>query len=356
MATGRYLSFLHAGLIQSKIDWAVTGATQQLDASTEMVAWKFWPTRTSSITHVDAHASVTGTSPSFTLEIQTDSADAPSGTTVGSATSAFSWTSTGFAGEQALGGAASVTVNTPYWLVCKYSSGTIDASNLIKLATTGTGWRPNQEKLRHHNGTNWTTTASVNAPGLIILKDASGYMGYPLTAALARSAQTDIFGTNRQGIQFTSDTRTKVQGVAFKITKTASPSDLVITVYEGNTSKYSETITAANISSGADHTWYFNSPVYLAADVVNTIVLSQTADGGNDSNDYDLQTWGIKNTYINALMPPECRFVAGTGNSPLSYSAVTTEIPYLIPLIDDINLDTSDTPSNGGTSVFIHCE
>lgn len=362
MAIGRYIPFTHHALLQGVASWTNLAAAHRLDAASDEAAIKFIAPATMTVTHVDAFLNVNGTvtDATYTLEIQTSSSDLPSGTPVGTATAAFAGpAASGFLTEQALGSSASLTINTPYWLVLKLvTTGSTSGANYVNLKTLGSTFRPNQEKVVHGNAGVYADATS-NQVGVFALKDSdSKYYGFPMTADIGRSGQTDIYGSNRQGIKFTVGAKTTLRGVGFRLTKSGSPSDLLITVYEGSTSKYTETITAANLTSGADHTAWFTSPVSLASDTACYITLDQAAAGGTDANDWDVQTYGISSTYIGAFLPPDTRFLAGSTADPTSLTVVTTEAPVLVPYFDDAAADFDETAGGGGgsTTVFIHTE
>jgi hypothetical protein len=273
------------------------------------------------------------------LEIDDDSSDAP-GTIVGGATNSFAGPAAdGFIGDKSLTSNAAQTINNPYWVRMKRVSGSsLDASNHVQFESSAV--RPNREKMRHFNGTNWTTTSPVNNAGLVVLTHADGTMtGFAITNNQAASAQTDIFGTNRQGIRLKYGSQVKLAGVGFNINKSGSPSNLQIKVYEGSTEKtdYATTLTAAEVTSATRMRAFFNLSVvpFLAADTNLYIVLQQVSDGGDNSNDYDLRTWPASSGIIAGMWPADMRMVAGTGNDPTALSVITTEYPTMWPIFSN---------------------
>lgn len=142
--------------------FATIGSGSRIDADTEQLAWKFYADRTSPITDIDAFVNITGTitDTNFLFEIQTDSSDTPSGVVLGAATAEWAGPAAdGWTGLKALAtNTGNLTVGTPYWLVLRRSSGaSVSATDNIHFHSSG--FRFDRDKIRHHNGTNWTTTA-----------------------------------------------------------------------------------------------------------------------------------------------------------------------------------------------------
>lgn len=324
-----------------------------LDASTEMIAIKYHPATTSPITDVDIAVALTGTSPTFVVGIYADAADVPDTATptqLGTDTPGFTWAATGFSGLKTFGSnSGNLTLNQPVWIVIKYSSGTIDGSNNIQLRNYSSGGSAAplvglDMRQRHHNGTNWTTTTPFTSIACLVVKHQDGtYAGMPMTANKAVSAANDIFvnaGTVQvQGIRFKSGSQVKVVGVYVSLTKAGTPNDLVITVYEGDTSKYSATVVAAYVitASATGNVYWFASPILLAADTNLYIILSQTGTSG--SNDYDVNVCTFNATYIDAILPADYRFVHGNGTTPSGLTVSTTEFPLMWPVITDAAAD-----------------
>lgn len=341
---------------------AATGIV--LDGSTEKIGYKYYPMSTSAITDVDLRLTVVGAPGNFKIGVFADNGSgAPdSATQLGGYTGDWTIGASGWIGLQTLSSnTGALTKGTPVWIVIEYVSGTIDGSNSIQAqapASSSSAMFPANRisaSVRHHNGTNWTTTAPQTLIPLVVLKLASGaYIGFPLTSVLARSSQNDIYvnggTTQTQGLKIKSGSQIKINGVAYQVNKAGTPNNLTFTVYEGDTSKYSVTEVAANIVSGTPHKIYFDSPILLAADTNLFILLTQT--GTSDANDYDLFTWTFDPTYIGAIAPADYRFVYGDGTTPSSLSvSAGVEIPWLIPLIADPAADLDMTGGSGGMLV-----
>lgn len=338
---------------------AFTAATGMiLDGSTEMLGFKYLPSTTSPIVAVDIRLTLVGTSPTFICSLWPDSADTPDtgGTQLGTDTPGWTLAATGWTGLKVFGSnSGNLVVNTPVWVVIEYSSGTIDGSNNVQAQARGTGTA--FDRIRHYNGTNWTTTSVVGAVPFIVIKHADGtFAGLPLTAVAARSAQNDIYvnaGTTQvQGIKFKCGAQVKVLGVACWITKAGTPDSLTWTAYEGDTSKYSNSIAVASVMSAATGPFniiWFSSPVLLAADTDLFLIASQT--GTSDANDYDLTTAVFDTTYIDAILAPDTRFVYGNGTTPSALTVSTTEFPFVFPIVANMASDF-DMSGGGGNSWY----
>jgi hypothetical protein len=331
-----------------------------IDASTEKIGFKYYPMTTSAVTGCDLRVTRTGTPGNFRIGVFSDSSGSPNDAAqLGGYSS--NWTpgsGSGWIGAQTLStNTGALTKGTPIWIVIEYVSGTIDGSNYIQAEYVN-GKLISENRLsnsvRHHNGTNWTTTTAQSVMPTVVVSHADGsYVGFPLTTGLAATSAADIYvngGTTQvQGVRFKAGAQVKVIGVAYFLTKTGSPNDLVFTVYEGDTSKYSVTEVAANVTSGALSKIYFDSPVLLAADTNLYILLSQT--GTSDANDYDLRAWTLHSTYVGAAVSSDFRMVYGNGTTP-SGLTVSTDVwvPLLMPLIGD---PTTDLDMSGGGGVVM---
>ena len=115
-----------------------------IDAATEMLAEKFWPDSAEDVTAADMYVTVVGdcSGINFKLQIETDSSDAPSGSVVGAASSAFAGPNIAGGATQWLGGgtnpvnlgaSCTVALNQPYWKVLYVTSGAPDGSHSIQL-------------------------------------------------------------------------------------------------------------------------------------------------------------------------------------------------------------------------------
>src|SRR5687768_804622 len=105
-----------------------SNSTYRIDADAEAIAMKFYADRVSPITHLDMYLDIAGTvtGTNFSLSVETDSSDAPSGTVLGAASAAFAGPAVdGWVGAQALATATgALTLNAPYWVVLRRVSGT----------------------------------------------------------------------------------------------------------------------------------------------------------------------------------------------------------------------------------------
>ncbi len=326
-----------------------------IDGPNDRLGYKFYAPTASPVASVAINLSVTGSTTGITLvaAIQADSSDAPSGTDLGTATAATAapaaagyWTAALVADTGAL------TVGAPYWLVLRDGGGTNPTgSNLVQARSLGAVHYAG-EKIRAYNGSDWTTISSAAVAGLITLTFADGTsVGHIVTAARTNSGQTDIFGTNRQGFKFTYGANVTPHGVMFRLTKTGSPSALVCEVYEDSTLRCTGTLAAADIATDTNQALFFSTRAEVAAASVMTISFKQAADGGDNSNDYDLLGYPISATYIASMLPTGERSVSGTANPPVT--TLDTFFPNLGLLIDDPATDFDSPEAPEAETVYV---
>jgi len=298
----------------------------RLNAANEAVAFKFWPTTTSPITHVAFWCNITGTMTGITYKarIETNSSDAPSGTVLGAETAGIAAPAAdGWVAETALGTATgNLTLNTPYWLVIADGGGTApDTSNYTYFEYNNTpmyfGGRA-----RHHNGTNWTTTTAGSGDGIFYVKHQSGAYGGITTssgAGATKSAAASIYGTTRMGLRGQFPQAQKVSTFSVKLDKAATPADLEFSLYSGDT--LVETVTRDDVEIIAN-TW--NSVIFTETTIpANTyfyVLMHQASDGGDGSNLYQVYA----STFV-AATDTLWRLVYGTSTTPSSLTVSTTE-------------------------------
>lgn len=326
-----------------------------MDADTERLGYKYFPATTSPITDIDVYVTPTGTvtDSNFILRVETDSSDTPSGTLLGTATPEFAGPSAGgYIGLKTLAtNTGNLTLNVPVWITMLWSSGgSLSGTEYIRWAHIYGRNEVNQERVRHYNGTNWTTTSVTSYPILFVIKHLDGtYVGLPITSAIVSPTNAiDIFGTNRQGIRMKFGSQVILRGIQIYLAKVGTPNNLVASVYEGSTLKYSGTIPQANVVNGIISPIFFTSPVLLTANTNIYVILSQESDGGTDSADYDNRIYDIQSPYIGAILPPDMRYVYGTGNDPTTYTVETTEVPMMALIIDDPAVDLDEAGGGGG--------
>lgn len=337
-----------------------TSSNCVIDGATEKVAMKFWPSMAATVTHVDAYMVWTGdcSGITYTLQIETDSGGAPSGSVVGAATSAFAgqnatsqWCGGG-TNPIALGSSANLSLNTWYWLVMSVASGTPDSTHKVAVRRIAND-SIHGELCRHYNGSDWTTTTLDSAMGLICIKDTGGTLCAGASGQFAAPiGVTAIYSTNRQGVRFTYGSQITLGGIALYLYYTGTPNSLVVKVYESDTQRISQTITLANIANGAVRSLLFTTPYTFPSDAVITVLLSQESDGGDSSNNYRIATKAYKNNNYAALSQSSgyWGFVAGTGDTPSTYTINADQFAFMQPLIDlpESGFDCAASGGGGG--------
>jgi len=331
-------------------------STMLINADGEEIAFKYIPQSTSPITHVNLYLNIEGTVTdiNFKIRVESDNADAPSTTVLGAATAEFAGLAAdGMAGEKALvTNTGNLTVNVPVWVILYRTSGSsLSGTNYVGFGGNGSASPlDGAAYMRLYTSGSWTGTAiSGTRLGYVIKHADNSYVGVPQKNSIASSASVGLLsGTTRHGIRVKYGAQVKFPGILLNIRKTGSPNALIVTVYEGSVSKYSQTIPAASIVSLVWFPYWFSSPALLAADADLYIVLKQESDGGDGSNYYDLYTWTYDDGYLPANQPADTAFVYGTGDDPTTLTASTTEFPMLVPLLGDTATDLDQAAGGGG--------
>jgi len=364
--------FLGGAAIIGSSTVSATGALV-MDADGEELAIKYFPQTTSPITDVDLSVNVVGdpTGINLRIRVESDNADAPSGTILGATNNAisasFNHAADGFTGLKALGeSTGNLTVNVPVWLILyRFDGASLSGTNYFTFQGANTTVAINFEAIRNrvYTAGSWTgTTAVLQRCGYVVKHLDDTYDGVPQISSLGSpSAATDIHSNYRHGIRLKSGSQIKLIGFLWYPTKTGSPNALVAAVFEGSALKHSNTILAANIITTVWMPVWFSSPVLLAADTNLYIVLGQEADagggvlgtdGGDDSNDYDSRVVAVSSTYRSAALPADVAFVYGTGDDPTAYTVSNTDIPYIIPIISDPATDLDQAAAGGGFPIL----
>ncbi|MGQ0636453.1 MAG: hypothetical protein ACT4QC_17715 [Planctomycetaceae bacterium] len=340
------------------------GANYRIDSTTKKFGCKFYPTKSTAITHINPNVFKAGTVTgiNFTAQIETDSGGAPSGSVLGAATAAWAGPSAnGFVGDKALGSnTGTLTVGAPYWLTVQRDSGTPDASNYIApgvLSTTPSrGF--NDCGVRGFNGTDWTTVSLTVGHPACVFKDSDGvYSGCAITGVGNHGSATDIFSTNRQALKTRFGCQRTILGVRGEFTKSGSPGGLTIRCYQGATEKGSMgTLAAADvISNDGATTILLATPATVDPDQDVYLVLGQASDGGSDSADYDVRGSTLQSGFDTAALPSNWRYCYGSGNDPTAFTVDANFLPY-ISLLAVEPQDDFDAVSGAGviTPVQVH--
>jgi hypothetical protein len=337
----------------------------KMDTDGDMIAYKYMPSVTSPITDIDMNLDETGDTSGidFAIEVRPDDGDKPHASTVlGAVTSNFAFTADGFTGLKTLGtNTGNLTVNVPVWLVLKRTGGSsLSGSNYVSArGQFGGGTVPSAHRCRAYNGADWTTITGANGNcNFVVLHENGEYYGNPVSSAAATPASApDIFDDNKAGMKFRVGCKATLIGFAANITKTGTPTDLKVRLFEGTTEKTSVVIPAASVVSGGFE-YYFTSAVELAADADCYIVLNQVGtdetDGGDGSNDYRLNVYQFTATYAGLMRPANWAFVYGTSTTPTSLTVQAGEFPVMSLLLasPETSLDCA-AGGSGGSYAFI---
>jgi len=326
------------------VRWQAADASgMTLQAANQALAIKIYPPYTNAIDGCDVNLDIGGSTTGIKLKIefQTDSADTPSGSLLGTASAAFSApAAAGWTGLQNLGSnTGTLTMNVPVWLVLIDGGGTAPTgTNFIQLLNLGTGGQLDGGESRKFNGTNWTSVSAVLTDPVFVCHDVAGhYIGYPVTSDGGSVSARHIFSTNRTGIRFKLGVGGSIYGVTVDLVKVAAPASLDFTLYAGATSLGAVTVAAASILNTQHMVFYFAAPVVVPGGTDLYLILHQTADGGDSSNYYAPLTFMAPNaTYLTAFANGDFTQVYGTNTNPTLLTVDTSEYPqYFAPLLSD---------------------
>jgi hypothetical protein len=321
----------------------------------DKIAFRFFIDSTSSVTinSADAYISNTGVMTGITMimDIETESAGAPSGTLVGGATSAFANAATGWTGQQAFSSSATLNPNTPYWLVFSDGGGTApDGTHFYGpgyIGSNGTFSPIGGIAMWNQTGT-WGS-AQTNS-GRFVLQDSNGnYYGCGLSSGFGSSAitETKVFGTLRSGLRFKINGNIILSGVGFLLYKTSSPGSLEVSLYKEATLLETVTIAANQIIGTRIIPVSWASSYTMTPNTNYTIYIHQASDGGDSSNYYTMSNGQHHASYKEVTYPATWYLVSGTSADPSGWSTKANYMPGIFPIMK--NLDTDYAPvSNGG--------
>jgi hypothetical protein len=338
---------LFKAILQGNTSTSFPASTgMSIQSATQKFAFKFTVPIQLTITAVDVYMIVGGTTTGITAKahIETDSSDAPSGSTVGSGTGAVAVPSaSGLWGLQNMGASVTLNPNTQYWLVVEDGGGTVPTgTNFIQAANMcGTQGRAGGGIARQHNGTNWTTTAAVSTDGAWVMQDSNGnYWGCGFFSA-TNATGTQVFSTTRYGIKFRIGGYLKLAGVVLQPTKTGTPvGALEVSFYAGSTLIETITLAVADVVSARVLHVYLTTPHTTSPGVDYYVYIHQSGDAGSSSNCWRLQrVSGISATYMPSVVLPNWDTRSGTTADPTGWSALTTESVLMLPIIKDIGSD-----------------
>lgn len=355
MQLGAHTLLMRKSLV---INSTVSTMTIAHSTTSARIAYKYYPTTTSAITDIDMFVTATGTlgGTNWVMQVESDSSDAPSGTILGAATSEFTVSATGFTGLKSLGSnTGALTINTPVWIVFKYSSGTAPQTATCTIQAMGPGGKIQSGRWRLYGG-DWTSTAAVNtSDGFMVLKHADGsYDGYGHNTANATTTTTSTYigGTAMSGLRFQVGAPTKIYGGIFNLVRGAGAAGLnavELCLFEGTnaTPVANNTLAVSDtpVSTNTDFSVYFSTPYTLLPNVQYFLMLHQTSNGGTAAavnSSYQFRRYTVSNTaYLETLMAPNTAFCTGNyGNAPpFTDIASNTEIPIIAAIVSDPSTD-----------------
>ena len=314
----------HSGTIQESFA-ATPGMTIQ--GTTEKIGAKFYAKDTQAFTSVGLYLGVSGTLTgiNWKYDVETDNADQPSGTLAGTATAEFTLSATGLTLQSISTGALSL--NTPYWIVMYYSSGTAPTgSNYVSLY--GSSAEVSGGRCRHYNGSDWTTTTPYTRdPDFIAQLTDGTYFGLASTGLFGQSAHTAIYGTNRQGVRWKYGGSHVVDSVGIYMTVGGTPNPLEISLYAGDTLQETLVIPAASIVTLTTNRYRFVSAHTIPANTYAYIILHQQSDGGNTGNFYKTEANTVNATYSPYTAMNSFASVYGTSVTPSGLTVSYGETP-----------------------------
>ena len=338
---------------------AATGMTIQY--SSAAIAFQYIAKTTSPVSGFDCSFSITGslTGQQFQGYFESDASNAPSGTILGSATPSFSgpsvtkWDLGGIQSFASNSGA--LTMNGSYWVVISSAGSTAPtAANYIQLNELAVQYDGGY--LRQFNGANWTTTAAVTLAPDCILEFADGHY----EGVISTGTNTQLSGTSGGSRIYQSHVQSfctrpapgtmwKVKGASVREAYGGAPTDLVASLYSGNTLVTTSTAPRINIVSNNTISIWF-TPTWVNSSANVCVVLSESGAGGSSSNYYDSLAVPTDSQYFSVENPANTGFwVGNSGPSPSSQTMVTTAMPAGFGFIlDDISKDEMNIPTAVG--------
>jgi hypothetical protein len=320
-------------------------STMRVDATGEKIAFRYIPQITSPIESVNIRLGVTGTTAKVRVGVFASAGGYPDNSTQLGGYSTEITPSTGWTGLQALSSnTGDLTVGNNYWIVLDNDTGTVSDTNYFEFQKLQTASSTAQTVCRVYTSSSWTGSAIQPAEVLAIVKHVNGqYFGLHSTAAWNRStAATDIYGANFQGLKCRVGSKSTVLGAWVYLNKAGTPNDLVLTLYEGTTSRATKTLAQADIATGSWNLLLLTTPYEIPADTDHYLIFSQS--GISDSNDYDIYTLLTDSTYISAMMSSNYRFVCGTDIASLT---TLYEVPAIVPVYASME-SSFDCAAGGG--------
>jgi len=338
------------------VDSTSLGTFNRMDAADDALGFSFYAMSTSPITDVDMFLNESGdiTGQNFKIRIETDSgSNQPSGSILGAATSSFAGPGAdGWVGLQTLGtNTGALTIGNKYWIII-YEDGTgsdPDGSNYLTLFNLK--WHISNDEALFYTGASWTNDDNDSTQYALKHLDGS-YSGNGFSDVRRQeSTQSDIDGTNKQGIRLKFGSKVKIKALVTAFNTSGSPDDITATVYEEDTSRQSYTIPVEYVSDSVDKgaLFLFTEDYTFPADTNINIVF--TCSGCDSSNDYSLMGVDVNSTYAQASIPDDVEHIYGaSATDPESMTVDTTFYPRISLPYTILSTDF-DESAGGGTAV-----
>lgn len=339
---------------------AAISAQHTIDAASEQIGMCFVPDEDMTITDAAMYFNITGSMTGVTaiFEFQTDYMSSntvryPSGTVVGGATSAFALpTSSGWCSLQTFGTAVSLTKGTPYWLVLRDGGGTAPTGSnyYSSVRTGGASSKSDGQAVRHHNGTNWTTTTLVYTSMFYYLKTSTGvWIGRPITQMNTSHGEVSAYGTVRAGaIQPPLCVPYRWHGVTIMtaLAATNSPVDFEIEAWVNN---QLVGVTPAHTPAHRESVIYFKTPVLVPAYAQAIAAVHSVDDGGNGTNYYRLFCHELIDDAAArpAMGVEDCAYAVSRASAAANVSWVHNndlDVVYIFPIVEFLSEDLWSPP------------
>lgn len=351
-------AIIRGGAIQNS-SVSLNATAFSISGSGQMVGYRFVLPENITASGFDVYWMSTGnpTASFFKGHIETDANDTASGVFVGQSSSAANIAvGNSWQGYQAFAASASLTANTPYWLVLESTgSPVLNTTNYVNLAAfAGNNGRVSGGEIKKFSSSAWLPSIQYTDANIVIRDSLGRYWGSGWNSAAADSEQ--IYGTFRYGIKYRMPGGVRIGGaMAWFRSKYGTYWPIEAQFYSGGTLQGTVTLPTASLNTTRQCYFYLTSSYTTVSGSDNYIILHQTNDSGSNNNGWALYRWAGLPAYMDTLRYPGWEWGTSSMANPTgSWSSSTNYIGAIFPVVKDPMSDFvgSGTSVEPATSFF----
>jgi hypothetical protein len=305
MAGNQTPSGLFFGVLNA--NGASSASTFQLSTAANWLAFSYVAPASKTINALRFFCSaVAGTLTQIEADVFSDNAGVGPNASLASSTTVTGGVPTVAGWVEFTGFTLAVTAGTQYWFVLKNNTATPATNNLTyRYGTTGVWagsygfspatWGSNGTRTTTNSGTAWSASSTWGTFGYRVAYSDGTYDGLPVSNMGTLAAANSAFGKQGVGVKLVLPAGPiyNIRGVQLALTKTGTPGNLLLKLYNGATLVDTATVPVGNVAGNRTYTGVFGATHPIGGGATVRIVACDATTSDTSSNNYSLQNYNI---------------------------------------------------------------